>query len=734
MRYIAIILFFWAVLSPAELTGSETKQVSSSKGIPVAADTILDKVMERAVHYSTLVSGYHADLYVKGKVHIRKKNQLIRFMPSMFRPKKNVKDYLIESYSDLHYTAPNIYDQKVKLVNGTVNKHGGIGGDVLDYFNVNIYSSSLLHTKLLSPLSLIAKQYYLYHLDSVIVNGDQKSYRILFEPRYKSYQLVEGHMIISGGVWSVREMQFSGQSEYLHFNDLIRMGEPGTDSEYLPLHCDLSATFRLLGNTVDCNYMADLNYRSVEFDDEDMFVFSRKKKYDLTEAYKLHCDTAKYSKDIARFNHVRPIPLSIQEQEIYEKFYLRNDTVSVRSKKKHERHEFWGTVGDMLVSNYTVNLASVGSVKCSPLINPFLMSYGSRNGFSYRQEFKYNRLFTGDRLLRIVPKIGYNFTHGEFYWQLKADYDYWPQKRSAFHLRMGNGNRIYNSKVLDELKQIPDSVFDFKKVHLDYFRDFYVDLRHSFEITNGLIWEVGILTHTRTAVKKSDLTIVKPPEDEDEKEEITEKFRNKYVSFAPRMRLSWTPGQYYYMNGKRKVNLHADYPTFSVDWERGIKGVFSATGEYERIEFDMQHRLQLGLMRSFYYRIGMGAFTNQEQLYFVDFVNFAKNNLPAGWNDDIGGTFQLLDRRWYNSSRKYLRSNITYETPFFFLPRWLLHTRNILNERLYAGVLMMPHLNPYIEIGYGIGTHIFDFGVFAGNTNGKFTDFGVKFTFELFNR
>lgn len=60
------------------------------------------------------------------------------------------------------------------------------------------------------------------------------------------------------------------------------------------------------------------------------------------------------------------------------------------------------------------------------------------------------------------------------------------------------------------------------------------------------------------------------------------------------------------MNGKRKINLRSDYPTFSVDYERGIEGVFKSTGEYERIEFDLQHKIQLGLMRNIYYRSASG--------------------------------------------------------------------------------------------------------------------------------
>jgi hypothetical protein len=96
--------------------------------------------------------------------------------------------------------------------------------------------------------------------------------------------------------------------------------------------------------------------------------------------------------------------------------------------------------------------------------------------------------------------------------------------------------------------------------------------------------------------------------------------------------------------------------------------------------------------------------------------------------------FQLLDRRWYNSSRSYVRANVTYESPFILLRHANRLTRLVQNERIYAGAVAMPHLKPYMELGYGIGTHIFDFGVFVGMENWKYSEVGCKFTFELFNR
>ena len=89
--------------------------------------------------------------------------------------------------------------------------------------------------------------------------------------------------------------------------------------------------------------------------------------------------------------------------------YVRIRFYAYRKKMKNEHLEFWGELGDMLISSYNVNLSSMGSVHCSPLINPVLLDYSHSRGFSYKQKFKYSRLFHDGRILRISPQIGYNF-------------------------------------------------------------------------------------------------------------------------------------------------------------------------------------------------------------------------------------------------------------------------------------------------------------------------------------
>ena len=256
----------------------------------ISADSIIERVMTFAPSYESIVSDYRANLYIKGKMDIQKKNFILRYVPSMFRLQKGVREYLLETYSDLHYTAPNIYDQKVKASQGTVRGNRGLPG-LLEYFNVNIYSSSLLNDeRLLSPLAKNGQKYYKYQIDSVMGDPNNLDYRVRFIPRTKSDQLVGGYMVVSSNVWSVREIRFSGRSELITFTCWIQMGDVGKKNEFLPVRYDVEALFKFLGNKVDGNYTASLDYKSIELKEKKVRK-KEKRKYNLSESFSLQCDT-----------------------------------------------------------------------------------------------------------------------------------------------------------------------------------------------------------------------------------------------------------------------------------------------------------------------------------------------------------------------------------------------------------------------------------------------------------
>ena len=610
MHYIRIVrLIILCFLLPLVVQAKREKV--DMPGKPVVSDSILQCIFQFSPFYSRIIDEYKADLYMKGKVKVHKRNYLIRYVPSMFRFEKHINDYLMESLSELHYTAPDIYDRKMKAVSTTFPRNKGQITDVMDFLNMNIYSSSLMSDKLLSPLDKKSSKYYHYLLDSIAGPPDCQRYKILIIPKFRSTQLVSGYMWVSDQIWTIRELYIEGIYDVIRFKVRVKMGEEG-DVEFLPVQFDLNLVFKFLGNHLEMDMGAWLKYNEVKFYEGAVRRKSQKKHHhDLTESYKLTCDSEQLITDKEKFNELRPIPLSALEDSLYRSYALRQDTLlRVPKKKKNEHLEFWGELGDMLISSYNVNLSSMGSVRCSPLINPVLLDYSHSRGFSYKQKFKYSRLFHDGRVLRITPQIGYNFTHKELYVKADADWQYWPEKQAGFELSVGNGNRIYSSVVLDQLKQLPDSTFNFDQLELDYFKDVYLNLFHNIEIVNGLFVKAGVSVHWRYLINDSKVILEKPFPDKDWA--ALRGIRSEYNSFAPRIRIEWTPGMYYYMNGRRKMNVGSGMPTFMLDYERGIKGVFKSTGAHERWEFDIQQNLKLGGIRSIGYRMGGGCLPNRK--------------------------------------------------------------------------------------------------------------------------
>ena len=728
---VALLLF------PLSLMAEENKVVVSDK--PLVPDSILQNIFEFSPFYSKIVDEYKADVYIKGRVRVHKSNKLVKYIPSMFRLEKGVNDYLVESLSEMHYTAPDIYNRKVKAMSSTFPRNRGELTDLTDFLNMNIYSSSIMTDKLLSPLDEESSKFYTYLLDSIADDGGSRKYKITVIPKFKGTQLVNGYIWVSDEVWTIREVYFEGKFDMIEFKLRNIMGEEGNE-EFLPVHLNLDINFKFMGNHLAMKAEAWVKYDMVNFYQGGERRKSQKKhSHDLTEFYELTSDSTSAITDYEKFKELRPIPLTDDEEFLYLKHRIRNGKIDWIFEEQANKPEpkkstvFWGQLGDMLISSYNVNLAGLGSVRCSPLINPVMLDYSHTHGISYRQRFKFNKLFPNDRLLRIVPQVGYNFTKKELYVKGDMEFQYWPEKRGGLEVGAGNGNRIYSSVVLDKLQSLPDSSFNFKDMELDYFKDIYLNVFHNLEPVNGLFIKAGVSMHWRHLMDKSKLMLNDFIQQAGGGILSNMDIRADYNSFAPRLRIEWTPGMYYYMNGRRKMNVGSSFPTFILDYERGFKGIFNSNDEHERVEFDVQQKIKLNQIRTLSYRAGFGMFTRMDNIYFVDFVNFKRSNIPEGWNDEIGGTFQLLDRQWYNSSRQYWRGNLAYESPFILLRpfnRWL---GMIQQERLYGGILFMPHLNPYVELGYGIGTHIFDAGVFVSSINGKFDTVGFKFTFELFN-
>lgn len=697
------------------------------------ADSIVARMHDTAERHMYSVEEYTADVYVKAQLDIIKKNKGFRFIPGLFKTPKDVNRFIVETSGELHFTAPDVYDHKIRAYTGTSGEMVSVPG-ISAYLDANIYKPHIVKGKLLSPLGPVAQKYYHYAVDSVSCDDiGRLQYHIRFTPRNKSYELVEGDMTVTDGAWSVREIRFTGRSELLVFECRIKMGDVGAPDEFLPVINGIDASFAFAFNRLEGYYESYITYHDIKRNDTGTH-HTEHASLDLTHTRLFQLDTTAYTTDFTSFDTLRPVPLTASERAIYQRYNNRLAADSALAHVVIARHNTWEKMADYIFTDNKWNPNKNTSLRNSAFINPLLFSYSKSSGASYRQDIIVNTTLPNAQSIGVNGQIGYNFKYKEFYWSASTEYQYWPEHLGKLKLEIGNGNRITNSDVIDVIKEIPtDSTVNFDQLNLETFTDLYLTLNNELEIANGLTLGVGFVYHHRTPAEHSNNTFRQITLPDNISAGLQENIRPHYNSFAPRIRLEWTPQQYYYMNGQQKINLYSSYPTLILEYERAIKHIFNSTGKYERIEFDLQHHIPIALLSNLYYRFGFGTFTLRHETYFVDFENFKKSNIPEGWNDEIGGVFQTLSSEWYNASPYYVRAHLCYETPFFLLRHLIKYTNHVRHERLYLNALTMKRLGPYFELGYGIGTFVFDMGLFLSIEDFSSIGFGYKFTFELFS-
>ena len=173
--------------------------------LDVLADSLVRLTFERARDSVGLASEYNAQLYIKGQVNVRKKNVFYHQIPGMFHVSRNgQRKFFIETLNQIHFTSPDIYDQRTEAMLGTTNSFFEADGRLSDLFHITPYNHMLLQDKLISPLSPNRDKYYTYTLDSIFYGGNVQHYKVSFHPKVVSYQLVEGYFIITNGAWTVR--------------------------------------------------------------------------------------------------------------------------------------------------------------------------------------------------------------------------------------------------------------------------------------------------------------------------------------------------------------------------------------------------------------------------------------------------------------------------------------------------------------------------------------------------
>lgn len=688
-------------------------------------DSIMHLVTQAAERYNNVTESYEAEVYMKTNVTTKKKNFLYQYtnlIPDFVISDPKNDEAFIESFSLLKFESPTSYSQDIKYINGTLTKKKDIALLPFRFISMDIYNESNHGESFYLPLRKSTSKYYDYHIlfESEDDIGHRK-YIISFTPKYVNPQLIAGSFTVEEGNWRVLNFQAKGSDLFFDFSFFITMGNSAINM-FFPERFDIQETYKYLGNEVVNRYQADLTYTDLVLKD----TITHTINYNLGNVYRVRLDSVPVSTNPALWEEIRTAPLTEKETELLhkkqieqrEKLSLKNlnDKLADTKNKKNSVN----TTKLMLnvVSNTRYQYKS-GDFQFSGLLNPLMMGYSTRDGIVYKQRAKLHINLPRQQRINFNFYGSYIFGHKQLNYGMKTTWNYEPFKLGNLSFDMGRGNPTYSSRFLH---YINDSLYHPSVENKLYFRDYYFKLNNSVELANGLQLGAGIDYHIRQPGKDIDKLPI--PSD------LSNELYTQY-DFVPLLSLTWTPQQYYVIDRNQKTYVRSDYPTFKIEFAQSIAGVMGSKSSYNRIEFDVNQRIRLGMLSNLNLHIGAGMFSNQTDEYFNDFSYFARRYFPENWSDGMGGSFNVLSRRYFNASDKYVQAHFMYDSSKLLLNNIPQLSRLVKIERLYLSQVYTPFLNSYTEVGYGLGNKYVNAALFFGFKGVQYHNIAAKAVFLL---
>ena len=622
------------------------------------------------------------NIYIKLRFNVEKRNATLWLIPSMYSLAKDERQYIRETYSKFMYTDEHNFDIVSQVKAGTIRHNRNAMPTLIDMVTPKIYDESLYDGHILSPFHRANRRLYKYRQNTNHGNGTT---RIDFTPKLYNTQLLDGYAIIETETGRILRTVFNGEFDMINFRTELSYSNKG-GRFIIPWRSSTAATFRFAGNRISANLTSMHNCKA-EMPDSILWAEGK-----------------------ATMDTLRPIPLTVEEEELYEKTEnyfptppAPEDTIT--KKPNFFKKIIWDTIGETLVTPIRAESEQT-YFRLSPIIDPLAIRYSDSRGFSYKMKLRFQYTFSPHRYLTFNPYFGYNFKIKQFFFDAPLRMTYNPKRNGYAELTMGNGNRISNSTVEELIKEEFGDTLDFSNMEMNKFKNTYIRAFNNIMLFDWLDIESGLVFHRRSAVNKAMMDYYKMP--------------TVYTSFAPMMGikiLPWEKG-----------------PLFTFTWERGFNKIFSSNISYERWESDAQWKIRMPSLRTLSLRAGCGTYSYREHNYFVDFDNFQETNLPDGWNDDWTGDFQLLNGSEFNRSNYYIRANATYESPLMIATLLPYVGKYIEKERFYINSVLLERSRPYYEIGYGFTNRYISVAGFASFKNSHFERVGFKFDFEIFRR
>ena len=241
--------------------------------------------------------------------------------------------------------------------------------------------------------------------------------------------------------------------------------------------------------------------------------------------------------------------------------------------------------------------------------------------------FYFFKKWKDERMLDGYTEITYGFLNKD----IKAN-SWWDYRFDPFHF--GTLEWSFNHDF--------DVIRGYDAITQIYKRENFIEatsmsLGVEYELVNGLYFNVSSEFTERRSLDGYDFITAF---DDDIPNTDPNEFES-YQALLGNISLSYTPQQKYMREPNRKVLLGSAWPTFYLNYERGIPSLFGSDIDHEYLEFSFMQTLKIGTIGTTIYRGAVGKFLSSKNLREPDY-KFQRRSDPIWFSNPLY-SFQGLD-------------------------------------------------------------------------------------------
>jgi hypothetical protein len=620
--------------------------IIKSNGEDPAYQIIREAIKKRSF-YGKQVNAFTCDLYGKDMIKLRRLPKKIfgKKIPDDDRQEMMLDTlgmgiiYLSESVAKVAAQQPNKF--KMQVVSSRVSGSSGFGFSFPTFISfyqntVSIFAEQLNPRGFVSPIADGAIGFYKFKfLGSFWENGKEiNSIRVI--PRRNYEPLFSGIINITENDWRIHsaDLILSKKSQ-LEVIDTLQITQ-----FYVPVNDEV---WRVK------NQLLHFNFNKLGIDAVGNFV-NVYSNYDVAPAFsKDYFDRViiKYDTDVNKkpktyWDTIRPVPLEREEVKDYEikdsLFEKRRDegnskfTIDSLKKKQGKLKPFSVFWGGIDRTHYSVGHTYKWGI-ASLLQN---LEYNTAEGAVLNVAGYYEKFMPVSKAtLSIKPTIRYGFNnHHLNAWAditlRERDFEM-DQKIKRTEWAFSGGKRISQFNKESPITPLVNSISTlfYGDNFMKTYENIFAAAGFIKKSENGLTYSIKALYEDRiplnnttsfTVFKRDSVNIT--PNYPYEK--ISEQFaRHQAVILS--LDMSFTPGQQFIQFPYRKMPIGSKYPTFSLNFTKGIKNIFGSDVSFDKWKVSVAGDKNFKLAGQLKYKFGVGGFLNSKSVFLQDYQHFNGN-------------------------------------------------------------------------------------------------------------